>query len=404
MKNLNKIILACFSIALIFGIYSCTSDTEYLKFTEGGEISYTGAIDSLVIFPGKNRVKVQGLIIGDPKVTEVRVYWNNNTESISIPVTRTANIDQVSAIIDGLEENIFNFVVKTFDSEGNSSIPVSQTAEVYGDRYIASLFNRPLVNNVLVGSELTINFADMDLSSGVIGSEVVYTNTSNEETTIFVDISESSLFISDFKEGTSYTYRTAFIPVEDAIDNFYTEPEEVKPVPTPILLNAAVPFVASAKSGRWGNLAAPWVTNDAAKNHGGYGGWDEWNGNIFNMESGWGSPAITNGKIYQVVNAQPATFQLRVTLRDTNHDVNDVGGAYFVITKGNTGLPNVGDLSSAPEVLAYKRITKTASLNYVVEFSLNEASDISVGMVTTQASGDPGRYCNIISWEIVVAN
>ncbi|WNH10614.1 DUF4998 domain-containing protein [Thalassobellus suaedae] len=141
MKKLSKIIAACFSVALILGIYSCTSDTEYLKFTQDGEVLYTGAIDSLTIFPGKNRVKVQGLIIGDPKVTEVRVYWNSNKDSISIPVNRTSNIDEVSTIIDGLEENIFNFVVKTFDAEGNSSIPISKTAEVYGDRYIASLFN-----------------------------------------------------------------------------------------------------------------------------------------------------------------------------------------------------------------------------------------------------------------------
>ncbi|WNH10613.1 DUF5013 domain-containing protein [Thalassobellus suaedae] len=244
----------------------------------------------------------------------------------------------------------------------------------------------------------------MDLNSGVVGSEVEYTNTSGELTTVFVDISESSLFISDYMEESSYRYRTAFIPVEEAIDNFFTDFEAITPVPTPILGNAAVPFLASETSGRWGILAEPWITNDAAKNHSGYGGWDEWNGNIFNLESGWGSPAITNGKIYQVVNAQPATFQLKVTLRDTNHDATDEGGAYFVIVKGNGGLPDVENLDAAPEVLAYKRILKTSSVNYVVEFSLDEISDISVGLVTIQASGDPGRYCNIISWEIVVAN
>lgn len=404
MKNFRNIIIAVFAISAVLGIYSCTDDDEYLKFTEGGEISYTAAIDSLEIFPGQNRVKVQGLIIGDPKVTEVRVYWNSNKDSVSIPVNRTANIDTVSIIIDGLEENIYNFVVKTFDDEGNSSISVSQTAEVYGDRYIASLFNRPLVSNVLVDSKLIINFAEMDLSSGVLGSEVEYTTTSGSLNTIFVNIEEPSVEILDFESGSTYRYRTAFIPDEESIDNFYTDYEDVKPIPTPILGNASVPFIASETSGRWGNLAEPWITNDAAKNHNGFGGWDEWNGNIFNLESGWGAPAITNGKVYQVVTAEPATYQLKVTLRDTNHAAADAGGAYFVVGKGNGGLPNVEDLTTTPEVLAYKRILATSSLDYVVEFTVDETTEISVGLLTTQAGGNPGRFANIKSWEIVVVN
>ncbi|KJD34691.1 hypothetical protein PK35_02715 [Tamlana nanhaiensis] len=397
MKKLKNIITACCILVMAVVIYSCTSDTEYLKYTEGGEISYTAAIDSLEIFSGQNRVRLEGLIIGDPKVTEARVYWNNNSDSISIPVSRTGNVDAVSQIIDGLDESIYNFVVKTFDAEGNSSIPVSQTAEVFGDRYIASLFNRPLISNILVGNELVINFAEMDLNSGVVGSEVQYTNTSDELVTVFVNITEPSLTITDFKEASSYQYRTAFVPVETAIDNFFTALEEVKPVPTPVLQNAAVPFVAAESSGRWGTLAAPWITNDAAKTHDGLGGWDEWNGNVFNLESGWGAPHFTDGKIYQVVNAEPATFYLKVEVLGTNHASN-ADGAYFVITKGD-GIPNTADVETAPEVLGYKKIAGAGS--YTVEFTVDETTDISVGQVSTQ-NGD--HFCNITSWEIIVAN
>ncbi|UOB17967.1 DUF4998 domain-containing protein [Abyssalbus ytuae] len=398
MKKLKQIIIVVFTISIVLGIYSCTSDTEYLKFTEGGEISYTATIDSLKIYPGRNRVQLDGLIIGDPKVIEVRVYWNSNKDSISIPVNRTANIDLVSTIIDGLDENIYNFVVRTFDAKGNKSIPVSQTASVYGDRYIASLFNRPINNNVLVGNGLTINFAEMDLSTGVFGSEVEYTNTSDELVTVFVDIDETSLFISDFKEASSYRYRTFFLPEENSIDDFSTVFEEVKPVPTPILTNAAVPFIAEeTDGGRWGTLAAPWITNDVAKNHGGYGGWDEWNGNVFNLESGWGSPWITNGKIYQVVMAEPATFNLEVEVLSTNHDTN-ADGAYFVVAIGD-GLPDTVNVETAPEVIGYKRIGAAGS--YTITFTVDETTDISVGQVTTQ-NGD--YFCNITSWEIIVTN
>lgn len=406
MKKLSKIIVACFSVALILGIYSCTSDTEYLKFTEGGEVSYTGAIDSLKIFTGKNRVKVQGLIIGDPKVTEVRVYWNSNKDSISIPVNRTANVDEVSAIIDGLEENIFNFVVRTFDAEGNSSIAVSQTAEVYGDRYIASLYNRPLEGHFTVGSDFVIILAEMDLNTGVLGSEIEYTNSAGELKSVYVDISESRLTLTDFVIGNSYRYRTDFIPEEGSIDNFYANYEEVIPIPLPLLSNSSIPFKASVTDGgRWGTLADPWITNDAAKNHGGYGGWDEWNGNVFNLESGWEAPSITNGKIYQVITAIPGTYQLKVTLlssNPTNHSINDEGGAYFVVAKGNTGLPDVEDLTTSSDVLSYKRILGSSSINYVVDFTVDEVGEFSVGELTTQS--DAGRFANIVSWNIVRVN
>ena len=141
------------------------------------------------------------------------------------------------------------------------------------------------------------------------------------------------------------------------------------------------------------------------KIHNGYGGWDEWNGNIFNMESGWGAPAITNGKIYQsVTNVQPASYILNVLIRDTNHSLTDEGGSYFVVAKGDA-LPDVSDVQTADNVLVYKRINAALGNEYTyrLEFSLDENSTITVGQITTQKDGNPGRFCNVRSWDIVVS-
>tara|TARA_R110002050_G_scaffold59259_2_gene132597 strand:+ start:45640 stop:46842 length:1203 start_codon:yes stop_codon:yes gene_type:complete len=393
--SLKIVILFVFS----FGIFSCTDRDEYLKYTEGGEILYTGKIDSLVILPGKNRVKIEGLIIADPKVSQLRVYWLNRSDSVVIPINRTSGIDTISAIIDGLEENIYNFEVRTFDSKGNGSIAEFSSAEVFGERYQSSLFNRPIVSNVLIENDLTINYAGMDLSSGVIGTEIEYTNTLAELIDVFVSIDSTKLAIADFENGSTFRYRTAFIPIEGAIDTFHTEYVNIRPIPTPVLKNAEIPFVAAeTDGGRWGTLSN-WNTNDAAKNHGGFGGWDEWNGNIFNLESGWGAPGITNGKIYQTVIAEPGSYSLKVKLMNTNHQVADVGGAYFVIAKGD-GLPNVEEVTSSTDVLGYKRILETSSVDYVVDFVIEETTEISVGELTTQS--DAGRFANILSFEIVV--
>jgi hypothetical protein len=403
MKNSKYIVTGFFISLLSIMVISCTEDDkDYLKYVADGENLYLAKVDSLEIYPGKNRVKVKGLIIGDPKVSEVRIYWNGQKDSVVVPIERTQGTDMFTKVIDGLAENVYNFQLRTFDEQGHSSIIESMSAEVYGDRYIATLFNRPVEKNVLIESDLSINFASMDLSSGVIGSQVLYTSTAGNQNTVFVDIDDASVDIPDFENGSTYTYRTAFLPVETAIDTFYTDFEDIKPIPTPVLGNSTVPFLAAeTDGGRWGTLAEPWITNEAAKNHGGYGGWDEWNGNIFNLESGWGAPGIVNGKIYQTVTVEPATYQLKVSLMNTNHEAADEGGAYFVVAKGE-GLPDVENLTTSPEVLGYKRILGSSPLEYVVEFSVDETSEVSVGQLTTQS--DAGRFANILSWEIVVVN
>ncbi|MCG9972842.1 DUF4998 domain-containing protein [Christiangramia crocea] len=402
MRNFKYIVASCLIVLSIIGIVSCSEDNkDYLKYVENGETLYLAKVDSLEVFPGKNRVKIEGLIIGDPKVSEVRVYWNGQKDSVVVPIERTQGTDMFSKVIDGLEENVYNFQFRTFDDQGHKSIMESVTAEVYGDRYITTLFNRPIEKSVLIENDLAINFAAMDLSSGVIGSEVKYTTTAGTQNSVFLDIDDSVLDISDYENGSTFSYRTAFLPIETAIDTFYTEFEEIKPIPTPVLGNAAVPFIAAEADGRWGTLGEPWITNDAAKTHNGYGGWDEWNGNIFNLESGWGSPDIINGKIYQIVMVEePATYQLKVSLMNNNHLPEDEGGKYIVVAKGD-GLPDVENITTASEIMGYKRILE-GTTEYTVEFTTEEEmSEISVGLISTQIGN---KFSNILSWEIIVAN
>lgn len=399
----NTIFYLAFTILL--GFTSCSEQDEYLQYIQGGEIIYTGKIDSVKVLSGKNRVRLEGLIMADPKVSELRVFWNNRSDSVVVPIERSADIDTVRVLIDNLPENIYNFEVRTYDSFGNRSIAVNSTGQVYGERYQQSLYNRPISSDNLVGNQLVVNYAGMDRSSGVIGTELSYEDSTGEEQTIFTPIDSSQVLIEDFASGTAYEYRTLFLPEPTAIDTFYTDYETRTPIPTPVLRNASVPFQAASIDGRWGNLAEPWITNEAIKVHNGHGGWDEWNGNIFNVESGWGAPAITNGKIYQTVEViQPSTFVLRVHVLGTNHQATDEGGAYFVITKGE-GLPNVEELESAPEVLNYKRVLESSPAEYRIEFTTEEPNQIiSVGYLTTQADGWPGRFANITSWEIIPKN
>lgn len=398
----------------ILSIFSCTSADEYLKFTEGGAISYVGKIDSLKFFPGRNRVKIEGFIISDPKVAELRVYWNTKKDSVVVPVNRTSGVDAVSTIIENLPENIYNFEVKTFDAKGNSSVSQSVNAQTYGERYQASLTDRKIVSSKLSSNlSLTIDFAVMDLTTGAYATEVVYTDKFDVEHTVTVPVATKQIVMADYKIGSQFKQRSLFLPAPTSIDTFYTpfvskEPQVIDL--TYMIKNNKRPFVASSFSGRWGTLA-DWTTNAACKNHGGYGGIDfGCCGNppqTINLESGWGAAIITNGKIHQTITLEAGTYIFNALMLASGTGINSgytlADYVYLAVAKGNT-LPDSsgGTLETNPATLGFKRIEKTMSPDSaVITFTLTQSTEISLGISTTQGNE---RYGHFLSFNLVKKN
>ncbi|WP_290493685.1 DUF4998 domain-containing protein [Leeuwenhoekiella sp. UBA4164] len=392
--------MSCFTI-----LWSCSDQEydDYKKFANGGEINYTEKVDSLKAFSGKNRIMLEGIIDADPKITEFRVFWNDGRDSISVPVTRSGGVDTLSVTIDDMPENIYNFQVRTYDAAGNKSLISNVTGSVYGERYQNTLFNRPVLANDLVNNTLTISYASMDLTTGVIGTEVLLDGASEP---IFVPIDSEEYEISDYVVNSSYKYRTLFLPEETAIDTFYTDYVSFTPIPKPILVNASAPFETTVRGGevgadnRWGTLA-DWTTNDAAKTFGDppVGGFDD-NENLDAMgQESWGSPLIRNGKIHQQVALKKADYSLRVFVRNGNKLAEPGTKVYLTIVNGD-GLPNVDNIENNDAVLGYKRVTATG--DYVIDFTSTEEQMVSVGVVTDFTIDQ--SYWKIMSWDIVVRN
>lgn len=229
MKRIKKYTFKIIILLILTaGLWSCTSmDDGYKDFIKNGEISYTGKIDSLHIYAGKNRVNVKGLIISDPKVSEVRIFWNTGKDSVVVPIIRTSGVDVLDVIIDGLEENIYNFEVRTYDKVGNKSIPVFKIGNTYGERYeatlLANIMNRNIATGIsngetLIGTLETLNDFT-ELSSHTILS---YTATDDTEKQIIIESNVRDFNITDYKSGTDIKYKTAYQPEEGAIDVFFT--------------------------------------------------------------------------------------------------------------------------------------------------------------------------------------
>ncbi|MFD2967235.1 DUF4998 domain-containing protein [Sphingobacterium bambusae] len=208
------------SFLLLLG--ACAKIDDYKQFVENGDISYTGKIDSVVVFSGDERVLVQGLFRSDPKVTMCRIYWNNMRDSMDVPVVKTGGIDTMRQLIS-LPENLYNFRIHTFDALGNRSVPVYATGQSYGDAYKASLNNRLIISAIADQNDnVTIVWRDIDKTLGAVSTQVEYTDKSNSIKRINTPVGESRSVLPNYKPETTFSYRTLYIPDTLSIDTFGT--------------------------------------------------------------------------------------------------------------------------------------------------------------------------------------
>ncbi|MHA4895004.1 DUF5013 domain-containing protein [Pedobacter sp. PWIIR3] len=152
------------------------------------------------------------------------------------------------------------------------------------------------------------------------------------------------------------------------------------------LKNTGRKFIASERVGsRWG-VVADWRVNAAVRQREGkMGGWDEWEGNTMSMEKWGGETDIVNGKIEQTSLAPLPAGQYYYELQFHDFQVKD--RLYNVISKANS-LPDVTNVETDPNVLAWLRFSGNGPLNSTTAFLLTEQRTVTFGFVATFQQSD----------------
>jgi hypothetical protein len=208
-------------LLLIISVVACSKmDEEYKEFTKGGEIIYTGKIDSLKIFPGRNRFKLAWALVSDQRITKCRVFWNEGEDSVTVPVTRTAGVDHIDVTINDLEERTYTFEVVTYDDAGHHSIPVDTLGNVYGDAYQATLFNRPVKRVSFKKDSSTVVWSGA--SSTNVRVELSYLDTLDIQRSYYVPKADTLIKLPAFRKGNTFRYRTVYLPHPNSLDTFYS--------------------------------------------------------------------------------------------------------------------------------------------------------------------------------------
>lgn len=378
---------------------SCTKMDEYKKDFVTGDLIYPAKPDTVLVFSGDYRVGMLSVQTSDPNIVKSHIYWDSRSDSTEIDVQKTSGSDTIRLVIDDLLEGAHTFEVVNEDGQGNRSVPVFTIGTVYGDKYRASLINRPIASSYLdTGLQMNLSFADMDLSNGPIGMELHYLKSDGDSATLLIGMDVTDTLLLDYKKGSSVSFRTFFRPDSTSIDTFMTAYETYTPpiqnvwvdLTTKYLKNYGDPFYYSTWDGsRWGILA-DWVTTEPVKNYGGFGGYEVKNHSMLAMEAGWGRPSFSNGKIYQTV-LLPYEGKWRMTINV--NDMNDQGIKYIAAALGSS-FPDI-DQVEHQSISFYEFSSHHAGDSVSLTFEIDSPGEVTLGFVASMY--DNGSFFEINS-------
>jgi hypothetical protein len=165
-------------------------------------------------------------------------------------------------------------------------------------------------------------------------------------------------------------------------------------------------FSEDSGTGRWRTLSVPWITNSAAKNKSGIGGWgrEQWNGRDgYVCWETWGDTPVNNGIIYQPTLFELPTGDYTVKINYYS-EVQEDSSVHLEVALGANGISTA--LASVP--LYNGNPVGVLSPNFGGEVSLNFTLDapqfVSIGFLGNLAGRDSNGNYFLVKWLQLIKN
>lgn len=215
--------MICMSVFCI----SCEKMNDlHQEYLDKGEKIYATRLDSVESFPGKNRVKLK-MYVPPTRVNGIKIFWGSGfTDSLQIDMDQVKD-GVIETIISGLQEGSSFFKIMTFDKFGNYSLPMEVAGDTYGDYYQAELRNNSIDSTKYESGQFLIYWQRIPSQSESM--DLIYTAKNGQEVTQTINI-EKVTILDDYNPGSDLRYRTAYRPVPECIDLFYTEYDSYTPL------------------------------------------------------------------------------------------------------------------------------------------------------------------------------
>ncbi|WP_341837735.1 DUF4998 domain-containing protein [Chitinophaga pollutisoli] len=228
-KPLHTSFAALAGFLLLGGLLACDKQaTDYRAFLNDKEKIYPGVMNQLEALPGRDRVRFSWKPSADPSVKSYKITWNRGQSSQEVAAITHDPAQTMTATVNGLTEDSYDFTVYALDGAGNISVPVERSGiRSYGERYESGLRNRGVVSKWFESATLVIQWATADTVH--TGSRIVYTDLAGNEQTVTVDPEVTETRLADCREGEPVSVLSGYKPVRLAIDTFYAlKPDTLK--------------------------------------------------------------------------------------------------------------------------------------------------------------------------------
>lgn len=208
-------------IALSF-LVACEDFMDiHQEYIEEGEVIYSPKTDSIAFIAGRERILFRFWLYNSPNVRSVNLYWNNDLDSLVVPVTPSTGLDSMDVILPGMPEKSYTFHVHTLDKYGHSSLEVTDFGTSYGEFFQNSLTNRRIktVSITDLGGEINWYSA----AENLVANEIRYLKNDGTTAVVSMPAAGNSVLCPDAKTASNFEYRSLYVPEEEAIDTFAVE-------------------------------------------------------------------------------------------------------------------------------------------------------------------------------------
>ena len=202
---------------IVFAISCEEMNDMHQEYLDEGEIIYAAQLDSVEPASGHNRVEFEMFALSQ-RIEKVRIYWNELNDSLDVMINNETGV--FKQIISDLPEGEYIFQLVSIDKYGNKSLKYEVSTQAFGDIYISGLINRTIDHMEYLGEDLVIQWKTI---SNTLGTSFYYKNSEGDTSSVFIQPTENTITISDFKSDGNYWFNTLYKPTENAVDTFETE-------------------------------------------------------------------------------------------------------------------------------------------------------------------------------------
>ncbi|MCK3683906.1 DUF4998 domain-containing protein [Maribellus sp. YY47] len=261
--------LGLFIASMYMILLSCSDmNDKHDIYMQNGEILYIGRVDSAVVLSGNERFILRYWIT-DPRAKELKIYWDEKSDSIVVPIPEHLAADSIEVLVGdnslAVPEGAYTFQLVTTDGEGLTSVDFDMIGNVYGSQFEATLAQRFVKETTFDpdNNQLAITWGDPS-STRDIGVELTYYEGEEKKVIKIYNEDGAQTVLDNYNLDKGASYRTMFLPEETAIDTFFTSSASLEIIQN-VALNKPTTTSSYLRAGFEGSYAVDGIITSASR-------------------------------------------------------------------------------------------------------------------------------------------